>query len=105
METLNQRCEEVMGWMRANKLTLNPDKMQVLLVTPNSPLGNDFTPVLDEIAFPFSAHVCSLEVLLDLALLLEVQVLPHALCLTPGGIRCRHFGMVGVPKEYFCESL
>lgn len=33
--------EEVMGWMRANnKLKLNPDKVEILLVGPNWPLGS-----------------------------------------------------------------
>lgn len=38
-EILNQCLEGVMGWMRANKMRLCPDKMVVLLAGSNSILG------------------------------------------------------------------
>lgn len=43
METLNHYLEKVMGWMRKNKLRLNPDKREVLLEGPNSVLGSGCT--------------------------------------------------------------
>lgn len=39
MKTLNIK-EKVIKWMRANKVTLNPDQMQVLLVGSNLSLGS-----------------------------------------------------------------
>lgn len=56
VDSLNQCLEEVMGWVRVNKLTLNPDKREVLIVGPNSEL-----PWLAGVALTpnqFAAWVC-----------------------------------------------
>lgn len=55
-----------MGWMRANKLKLNPCKMEVLGGGgggPNLNLGSDVRHVLYEVALPLKSNVHSLEVL------------------------------------------
>lgn len=57
-----------------NKLTLGPDKTEVLLVESYSVLGNDCIPLLDEVALTPKAFVCSFGVLLDPGLLLCVWV-------------------------------
>ncbi|KAF7239998.1 Pro-neuregulin-1, membrane-bound isoform [Varanus komodoensis] len=69
---LNRCLAEVIGWMRANKLSLNPDKTEVLLV------GGDFDPVMDRVALPLKDRVHSLGVLLDPELSLEFQVVAVA---------------------------
>ncbi|KAF7241731.1 Band 4.1-like protein 5 [Varanus komodoensis] len=71
---LNRCLAEVMGWMRASKLSLSPDKMEVLFVGGSRFQVNDFDLVLDKVAFPLKDRVCSLGVLLDLELSLETQV-------------------------------
>lgn len=65
MDAPNQGLEMIMEWMRMNKLKLNPDKTEVLMVGRNSSTGNVITPVLDEFVCPLKTHVSSLEVLLD----------------------------------------
>lgn len=40
VDTLNLCLEEVMGWMRAMKRKLSPDKSEFLLVESNSVLGS-----------------------------------------------------------------
>ncbi|KAF7244471.1 Ubiquitin-conjugating enzyme E2 U [Varanus komodoensis] len=71
---LNQCLAEVLGWMRANKLKLNPDKTEVLLVG-GSGLGiGDLGLVLNGVAIPLRDRVRSLGVLLDPELSLEAQV-------------------------------
>ncbi|XP_061451815.1 uncharacterized protein LOC133369973 [Rhineura floridana] len=62
-----------MDWMRANKLKLNPDKTEMLLVN-GSPDQLDVRPVLDEVTLPLKEQVRSLGVLLDPSLSLEAQV-------------------------------
>ncbi|KAF7245399.1 RNA-directed DNA polymerase from mobile element jockey [Varanus komodoensis] len=71
---LNRCLAEVMGWMRANKLKLNPDKTEVLLVGGSNSWVGDLDLVLNGVALPLKDRVCSLGVLLDLELTLEAQV-------------------------------
>ena len=65
---LNECLEVVMGWMRKNKLKLNPEKMELLTVKgPN--LGLEVCqPVLDGVILPLKDCIHSLGVLLDLSL-------------------------------------
>lgn len=70
IETLTWCLEVVPGWMRTNKL--NPDKAKILLVEPNSTLGSGTRP-LPDIVLCLKVDVHGLEVLPDLALLLDVQ--------------------------------
>uniref|UniRef100_A0A803TBL9 Reverse transcriptase domain-containing protein n=1 Tax=Anolis carolinensis TaxID=28377 RepID=A0A803TBL9_ANOCA len=61
---LDQCLATVMGWMRANKLKLNPDKTEVLQVSRSTDRGIGWLPVLDGVALPLKAEVRSLGVLL-----------------------------------------
>ncbi|KAF7243143.1 Cullin-3 [Varanus komodoensis] len=63
-----------MGWMRANKLKFNPDKMEVLLVGGSGFGEGGLNLVLNGVALPPRDKVRSLGVLLDLELSLEAQV-------------------------------
>ncbi|KAF7235274.1 hypothetical protein EYD10_17889 [Varanus komodoensis] len=72
---LNRCLAEVMGWMRANKLKLYPDKVEVLLVGSLNSWVGDLDLVLNGVAFPLKDMVRSLGVLLDLEMTLEAQVL------------------------------
>lgn len=60
--------------MRINKLRLNPDKAQGLMVGQYWALGSDCTWMLDGFALPWKDQFCNLVVRLDLALLLDRQV-------------------------------
>ncbi|KAF7246017.1 putative RNA-directed DNA polymerase from transposon BS [Varanus komodoensis] len=71
---LNRCLAEVMGWMRANKLKLNPDKTEVLLVGGSGLGMGDLGLVLNGVALPLRDRVRSLGVLLDPELSLEAQV-------------------------------
>uniref|UniRef100_A0A8D2J6W7 Reverse transcriptase domain-containing protein n=1 Tax=Varanus komodoensis TaxID=61221 RepID=A0A8D2J6W7_VARKO len=71
---LNRCLAEVMGWMRANKLKLNPDKTEVLLVGDSSSWVGDLGLALDGDALPLKESVCSLGVLLNPELSLEAPV-------------------------------
>ncbi|KAF7249116.1 N-acetyltransferase 9, partial [Varanus komodoensis] len=71
---LNRCLAEVMGWMRANKLKLNPDKTEVLLVGGSGFGEGDLNLVLNGVALPPRDKVHSLGVLLDPELSLEAQV-------------------------------
>ncbi|KAF7249944.1 Succinate--CoA ligase [GDP-forming] subunit beta, mitochondrial [Varanus komodoensis] len=71
---LNRCLAEVMGWMRANKLKLSPDKMEVLLVGRSGFGEGELNPVLNGVALPLRDKVRSLGVLLDPELSLEAQV-------------------------------
>ncbi|KAF7240862.1 Receptor-type tyrosine-protein phosphatase T [Varanus komodoensis] len=71
---LNRCLAEVMGWMRANKLKLNPDKMEVLLVGGSGFGEGGFDLVLNGVSLPLRDKVHSLGVLLDPELSLEAQV-------------------------------
>ncbi|KAF7251907.1 Polypeptide N-acetylgalactosaminyltransferase 16 [Varanus komodoensis] len=71
---LNRCLAEVMEWMRANKLKLNPDKMEVLLVGGSGFGEGGFDLVLNGATLPLRDKVRSLGVLLDPELSLEAQV-------------------------------
>ncbi|XP_053104853.1 leucine-rich repeat-containing protein 39 isoform X1 [Hemicordylus capensis] len=72
--SLNAFLDLVTGWTRDNKLRLNPDKTEVLIVRGWN-LRDDFDlPVLDGVTLPQKEHVRSLEVLLDPSLSLVSQV-------------------------------
>uniref|UniRef100_A0A803TNY3 Reverse transcriptase domain-containing protein n=1 Tax=Anolis carolinensis TaxID=28377 RepID=A0A803TNY3_ANOCA len=73
-QTLNQCLAAVSNWMRANKLKLNPDKTEALLVSCGTNWGIGWQPVLDGVALPLKAQVRSLGVLLDSSLALDAQV-------------------------------
>ncbi|KAF7253392.1 ERI1 exoribonuclease 3 [Varanus komodoensis] len=71
---LNRCLAEVREWMRANKLKLNPDKTEVLLVGGLGFGEGGFDLVLNGATLPLRDKVCSLGVLLDPELSLEAQV-------------------------------
>ncbi|KAF7251321.1 MAP3K7 C-terminal-like protein [Varanus komodoensis] len=75
---LNRCLAEVMGWMRANKLKLNPDKTEVLLVGGSDFEMRDLGLVLNGVALPLRDRVLSLGELLDPELSLEAQVMAVA---------------------------
>lgn len=62
VETLDRCLREIMGWMTANKLKLNQDKMEALLVGPNATLGSGTAPMLDTVSLPMKAHIRNLNV-------------------------------------------
>ena len=51
--------------MRVNKLKLNPDNTEVLLVNQKPDQGIGLQPLLDEVTFPLELQVRSLRGLLD----------------------------------------
>ncbi|KAF7251237.1 WD repeat-containing protein on Y chromosome [Varanus komodoensis] len=71
---LNRCLAEVMGWMRAKKLKLSPDKTEVLLVGGSDFGEGELNLVLNGVALPLRDKVRSLGVLLDPELSLEAQV-------------------------------
>ncbi|KAF7238201.1 putative RNA-directed DNA polymerase from transposon BS [Varanus komodoensis] len=71
---LNRCLAEVREWMRANKLKLNPDKTEVLLVGGSGFGEGGFDLVLNGATLPLRDKVHSLGVLLDPELSLEAQV-------------------------------
>ncbi|KAF7246133.1 Lipoxygenase-likey domain-containing protein 1, partial [Varanus komodoensis] len=71
---LNRCLAKVMEWMRANKLKLNPDKTEVLLVSGSGFGEGGFDLVLNGATLPLRDKVRSLGVLLDPELSLEAQV-------------------------------
>ncbi|KAF7246169.1 THO complex subunit 1, partial [Varanus komodoensis] len=71
---LNRCLAEVREWMRANKLKLNPDKTEVLLVGRSGFGEGGFDLVLNGATLPLRDKVRSLGVLLDPELSLEAQV-------------------------------
>ncbi|KAF7241901.1 putative RNA-directed DNA polymerase from transposon BS [Varanus komodoensis] len=71
---LNWCLAEVREWMRANKLKLNPDKTEVLLVGGSGFGEGGFDLVLNGATLPLRDKVRSLGVLLDPELSLEAQV-------------------------------
>ncbi|KAF7243828.1 Alanine--glyoxylate aminotransferase 2, mitochondrial [Varanus komodoensis] len=75
---LNRCLAEVMGWMRANKLKLSPDKTEVLLVGGSNSWIGDLDLVLNGVALPLKDEVRSLGLLLGPELTLEAQVLAVA---------------------------
>ncbi|KAF7249443.1 hypothetical protein EYD10_05220 [Varanus komodoensis] len=79
---LNWCLAKVMGWMRANKLKLNPDKTEVLLVGGSSSWVGGLDLALDGVALPLKDRVHSLGVLLDPELSLEAQVTAESTLIT-----------------------
>ena len=73
-----------MDWMRANKLRLNPDKTEVLLVGGSSDQIVGVQPVLDGVALHLKEQAHSLGALLELSLSLEAQV--ASVCLLPASV-------------------
>ncbi|KAF7249458.1 RNA-directed DNA polymerase from mobile element jockey [Varanus komodoensis] len=71
---LNRCLAEVREWMRANKLKLNPDKTEVLLVGRSGFGEGGFDLVLNGAKLPLRDKVRSFGVLLDPELSLEAQV-------------------------------
>ncbi|KAF7245550.1 hypothetical protein EYD10_08337 [Varanus komodoensis] len=71
---LNQCLAEVMGWMRANKLKLNPDKTEILLAGGSGFREGELNLVLNRVALPLRDKVRSMGVLLDPELSLEAQL-------------------------------
>ncbi|KAF7234653.1 RNA-directed DNA polymerase from mobile element jockey [Varanus komodoensis] len=71
---LNWCLDKIMGWMRANKLKLNPDKMEVLL---NNSVGWEVgcLPVLDGIALLLEKLVDCFGMLLNPSLSEKVQMI------------------------------
>ncbi|KAF7252094.1 RutC family protein in vnfA 5'region [Varanus komodoensis] len=74
MAVLNWCLAKVMGWMSANKLKLNSDKMEVLLVGGSGFREGELNLVLNGVALPLRDEVHSLGVLLDPELSLEAQM-------------------------------
>uniref|UniRef100_A0A803T4E3 Reverse transcriptase domain-containing protein n=1 Tax=Anolis carolinensis TaxID=28377 RepID=A0A803T4E3_ANOCA len=74
VQVLNRCLAAVSDWMRANKLKLNPDKIEVLLVSRKAEQGIGLQPVLDGVALPLKTQVRSLGVPLDSSSSLEPQV-------------------------------
>ena len=60
VEVLNWCLGATMDCMRANKLKLNPDKTEMLLVGGSSDRMVGVQPVLDGVALPLKEQVCSL---------------------------------------------
>ncbi|XP_053111557.1 uncharacterized protein LOC128327186 [Hemicordylus capensis] len=65
ISSLNACLEVVMGWMRDNKLKLNPNKPEVLTVWGRDLRDGLDLPVLHRVTLPLKDQVCSLAVLLD----------------------------------------
>nr|GFC52549.1 hypothetical protein [Tanacetum cinerariifolium] len=74
VDVLNRCLEAVGSWMGANKLKLNPDKTEVLLVQKSTTQVLDHRPALNGVVLPLKEQVRSLGVLLDAQLLLDSQV-------------------------------
>ncbi|KAF7248980.1 Phosphate acyltransferase [Varanus komodoensis] len=74
VDVLNQRQAATMDWMKANKLKLNPDKTEMLLVGASSDQMEGIQPVLDGAPLPLKKQFHSLGVLLEPSLALEAQM-------------------------------
>ncbi|XP_053153318.1 uncharacterized protein LOC128345436 [Hemicordylus capensis] len=74
IHSLNACLQAVMGWMRENKLKLNPSKMEVLIVGDRNLRDELDLPVLDGVTLPQKEQVRSLGVLLDPDLTMVFQV-------------------------------
>ena len=64
----------MMDWMRVNKLKLNPDKTEMLLVGASPDKLEGHFPALNGVTLPLRDRVRSLGVLLNSGLTLEAQV-------------------------------
>lgn len=74
-DTFGQCLEAVTEWRRTNKQKLNFNKMELLLVSPVLGSGDDILQlVVDGTVLLLKLQACTVEVLLDPALLLEPQV-------------------------------
>ncbi|XP_061474960.1 small ribosomal subunit protein uS7 isoform X1 [Rhineura floridana] len=78
VNVLNRCLTAIMDWMGANRLKLNPDKTETLLVSAFSAQMVDVHPVLDGVTLPLKEQVRSLGVLFDPSLSLEAQVARNA---------------------------
>uniref|UniRef100_A0A803TBP9 Reverse transcriptase domain-containing protein n=1 Tax=Anolis carolinensis TaxID=28377 RepID=A0A803TBP9_ANOCA len=74
VQVLNWCLATVSDWMRANRLKLNSDKTEVLLVSRRAEQGIGLQPVLDRVTLSLKTQVRSLGVILDSSLSLEPQV-------------------------------
>ncbi|XP_015274014.1 PREDICTED: uncharacterized protein LOC107116590 [Gekko japonicus] len=74
VDVLNWCLESVTGWMRVNKLKLNPDKTDFLRVSRKVDQGLRMSPVSEGVILPFKRQVHSLGVLLDIAVTFENSV-------------------------------
>ncbi|XP_061471923.1 uncharacterized protein LOC133379865 [Rhineura floridana] len=74
VNVLNRCLAATMDWMRTNKLRLNPDKTEMLLVGGSSDWMVDVQPVLYGVTLPLKEKVRSLGVLLEPSLSLQAQV-------------------------------
>ncbi|XP_061485295.1 uncharacterized protein LOC133385720 isoform X1 [Rhineura floridana] len=74
VNVLNRCLAAIMDWMGANRLKLNPDKTETLLVSAFYAQMVDVYPVLDGVTLPLKEQVRSLGVLFDPSLSLEAQV-------------------------------
>ena len=63
VQDLDQCLDSVMGWMRANKLKLNPGKTEALWVRGSRVRETGSLPVLDGVALPLKDQVRSSGVL------------------------------------------
>lgn len=59
--------EKVMGWMRTNKMKLNTNKTEVLLVNKEATVILWKQPDLEKVGLPLKEQICSLRVILVLA--------------------------------------
>ncbi|KAF7244472.1 VWFA and cache domain-containing protein 1 [Varanus komodoensis] len=96
---LNRCLAEVREWMRANKLKLNPDKMEVLLVGGSGFGEGGFDLVLNGATLPLRDKVRSLGVLLDPELSLEAQVTAVA---RNAFLQLRLINQLRPYLEYYC---
>lgn len=78
VDTLYQYLEWVMYWMSVKELKLIPDKMELLLVGSNLPIGSRSMPMLSSVALTPKLSFHNLGVLLSLSLLLDYQVVTMA---------------------------
>lgn len=60
-----------MGWVKVNKLKLDPDIAENLWVSGKADQGQKISPVLDMVILPLKSQVCSLGELLETEVLLE----------------------------------
>lgn len=72
VETMNKCLEALWEWVRASKLKIKPDKMEMLLVKIRSVIGNGSFLAPFGVALPLKIH--NLRVLLDPDFLLDKQV-------------------------------
>ncbi|XP_061484291.1 cilia- and flagella-associated protein 95 isoform X2 [Rhineura floridana] len=74
VDTISKCLESVSEWMGGNRLKLNPDKTEVLLVGDKRRLG-DIDLVFNGVRLPLKDQVRSLGVILDSQLSMEAQIL------------------------------